>query len=82
MRKTSTSPEMSERPAPPSRRAATPPAKRETVEEAVARVRAIPGFLEEIGPEAIAQFQREMAKHDEVMGFLPPIKQKKRRSRR
>jgi hypothetical protein len=51
----------------------------ETVEEAIARTRNMPSFLEEIGPEAIARFQREAAKHDEVMGYLPPIKQKKRR---
>jgi len=55
------------------------PRRWETVEEAIARTRNMPSFLEEIGPEAIAQFQREAAKHDEVMGFLPPIKQKKRR---
>jgi hypothetical protein len=49
------------------------------VEEAIARVRGIPGFLEEIGPEAIARFQREAVKHDEISGFLPPIKRKKER---
>jgi hypothetical protein len=31
----------------------------------------MPSFLEEIGPEAIARFQREMAEHHEVSGRLP-----------
>jgi hypothetical protein len=79
MKKSSTSPDTPERPTPSARRGATHPAKRETVEEAVARVRAIPGFLEEIGPEAIAQFQREAAKYPEVMGYLPPLKGNKGR---
>lgn len=78
MKKSATSPETPERPTPIARRAAIVPARQETVEEAVARVRAIPGFLEEIGPEAIAEFQREAAKHHEVLGYLPPLKRKKR----
>ena len=54
-----------------ARRSASTPVEGETVEEAVARVRALPGFLEEIGPEAIARFQREAAKTHEVLGRLP-----------
>lgn len=49
------------------------------MEEAVARVRAIPGFLEEIGPEGVALIQREAAKYPEVWGRIPPLKQKKAR---
>lgn len=61
-------------------RSPSAPRKRETVDEAIARTRNMPSFLEEIGPEAVAQFIREAAKHDEVMGFLPPLKRKKGRS--
>jgi hypothetical protein len=39
----------------------------------------MPSFLEEIGPDAVARIQREAAKHPEVWGRLPPIKQKKAR---
>ncbi len=83
MKNSNTSPEAPERTAAATdQRSASAPRRRETVEEAVARVRAIPGFLQEIGPEAIAQFQREAAKHHEVMGFLPPIKQQKQKKKR
>jgi hypothetical protein len=79
MKKTTTSPEAPERRATAASRSASSPATRETVEEAVARVRAIPGFLQEIGPEAVARIQREAAKYPEVWGELPPIRQKKGR---
>ncbi len=70
-------------PTPAGATRSTPSPRRwETVEEAIARTRNLPSFLEEIGPEAIAQFQREMAKHDEVMGFLPPVKQQKQKKKR
>lgn len=69
-------------PAPAIRSTACPQPRRETVEEAIERTRNMPSFLEEIGPEAIAQFIREAAKHDEVMGFLPPIKQQKQKKKR
>ena len=58
------------------------PRRRETVEEAIARTRNMPSFLDEIGPEAVARFQREAAKHPEVSGYLPPIKQQKQKKRR
>jgi hypothetical protein len=60
-------------------RSTSPPRRRETVEEAIARTRNMPSFLEEIGPDAVARIQREAAKHPEVWGRLPPIKQKKAR---
>ena len=76
--KKKTSPSQTEQIAPvTARRSAPSPAAQETVEEAIARVRALPGFLDQIGPEAIAQFQREMADHPEVLGRLPPIKPRK-----
>ncbi len=46
-------------------------ARRETVEEAVARERAFPTLLDELGPETIARIQREAAQYPEVMGRLP-----------
>ena len=55
--------------------------RRETVEEAIARTQNMPTLLDELGPEKIAWIQREAAKHDEVMGFLPPIKQQKKKKR-
>ena len=76
MKKASTSPVRAE---PTTPGVARRDASRETVEEAIARVRAMPGFLDEIGPEAIAEFQREAAKYPEVMGRLPPIKHGKRK---
>ena len=78
MKKTTTSPEADEQTAPIRQRSASAPPRRETVEEAVARVRAIPGFLEEIGPEGVARIQREAAKYPEVWGRLPPITTRKR----
>lgn len=63
-------------------RSTSSPRRHETVEEAIERTRNMPSFLEEIGPEAIAQFIREAAKHHEVMGFLPPIKQQKQKRKR
>lgn len=69
--------ETEQMPSATARRSAPSRAARETVEEAVARVRAMPSFLEEIGPEAIAQFQLEMADYPEVMGRLPPVKPRK-----
>lgn len=80
MKNPGTSETASERP--PEERARRPVSTRsegETVEEAVARVRALPSFLEEIGPEALMEFQREAAKYPEVMGWLPPIKTRKRK---
>lgn len=78
MKKKSTSRiETEQMPSVSPRRSAPSRSPQETVEEAVARVRAMPSFLEEIGPEAIAQFQREMADHPEVMGRLPPVKPRK-----
>lgn len=78
MKKKSTSQVETEQPASVTApRSAPSRTLRETVEEAVARVRAMPSFLEEIGPEAIARFQREMADHPEVLGRLPPIKPRK-----
>lgn len=55
------------------------PRRLETVEEAIARTRNMPSFLEEIGPEGVARLQRESAKYPEVWGRLPPVKQKKGR---
>ncbi len=77
MRKETDSPELTPRAdATPS---ASSPRKRETVEEAIARTRNMPSFLEEIGPEGVARIQREASKYPEVWGRLPPIKQKKSR---
>ncbi len=78
MQKSGTSGQASEPPAGAAApRSASTPVNQETVEEAVARVRAMPSFLEEIGPEAIARFQREVAEYPEVYGRLPPIKSRK-----
>jgi hypothetical protein len=59
-----------------------PVKKHETVEEAIARTRNLPSLLDELGPEKIAWIQREAAKHPEVSGYLPPIKQQKQKKKR
>lgn len=61
--------------------APSPPTRRETAEEAIARERTIPTLLDELGPETIAWIQREAAKHPEVLGRLPrDVKPKSGRS--
>lgn len=80
MKKSATAQDAPEQTAPATEeRSASSPRRRETVEEAIARTRNMPSFLEEIGPEGVARIQREAAKYPEVWGRLPPIKQKKRR---
>lgn len=69
MKKETDSPEPTT-PAGTTRSPSSPP-KRETVEEAIARTRNMPSYLEEIGPEGVALIQREAAKYPEVWGRLP-----------
>lgn len=60
------------------------PYRQETVEEAIARVRNSPTFIDILGPEKVRELQKEFAKEHEAFGppmekLLPVPRQKRRR---